>query len=53
MKNHDLTKLAAHVREAHLAHTPMRLPALTIRDLTSLVKLLGQPAANDDSKTIH
>ncbi|WP_323011511.1 hypothetical protein [Castellaniella sp.] len=52
MINHDLTKLAALMRDNHAAHKPMRLPALKGREIAALVKLLDQHAAND-IKSIH
>lgn len=40
--NLDLTTLASHVLRAHLEHRPMRLPAMTNRQLAVLSGLLRQ-----------
>lgn len=38
----DLTKLAVTVLRAHLEHRPIRLPAMTMRQLGTLLDLLRQ-----------
>lgn len=38
----DLTKLAATVLRAHLEHRPIRLPAMTVRELGTLAGVLRQ-----------
>lgn len=38
----DLTKVAADVLQAHVVGRPIRLPAMTVRDLGVLTSLLRQ-----------
>lgn len=38
----DLTKVAAEVLHAHRIGQPIRLPAMTVRDLGMLMQLLRQ-----------
>ncbi|MGS1117430.1 hypothetical protein [Castellaniella sp. UC4442_H9] len=51
MKNLDLTKIANQVRAAHSTHTPIRFPAMTVREAGILAQLLMQSAT--ESKTVH
>ncbi|MFT0549141.1 hypothetical protein ACMHYO_22725 [Allopusillimonas ginsengisoli] len=54
MKNHDLTKIADTVRAAHANHVPMRIPAMTVRELGILTLLLAAPVAGTPAaKSIH
>lgn len=43
--NIDLTKLAAQMRSAHANGVPIRLPAMTGKDLGLLIRILDLPAA--------
>lgn len=38
----DLNKLATNVLRAHIEHRPMRLPAMSVRQLGVLARLLQQ-----------
>lgn len=42
MMHHDLTKLAELVRNAHLQGQSIRLPAMRVRDIAKLTRLLRQ-----------
>lgn len=42
MMHPDLNKLAETMREAHVTGTPMRLPALRVRDIAQLTRLMRQ-----------
>lgn len=43
--NHDLTKLAAEIRQAHSQGRSLCLPAMTVRELGILARLLDTPLA--------
>lgn len=54
MNHHDLTKIAGVVRAAHVNHVPLRLPAMTVRELGILAHLLAGPVAvTPAAKSIH
>lgn len=38
--NHDFIRLANDMRRAHVQGVPFRLPAMTVRDLGTLIGLL-------------
>lgn len=44
--NLDLTRLAQQVRQCHEQGTPYRLPAMTVRELGILARLLDSLAAS-------
>lgn len=45
MSTHDLIRIADHVRQSHIKCTPMRIPAMTVRELGKLTRLLEQGAS--------
>lgn len=49
---HDLTKLAALMRHAHANGIAMRLPAMTVRELGILARLLDSPASQP-ARVLH
>lgn len=46
MSTHDLIRIADHVRQSHIKCIPMRIPAMTVRELGKLTRLLEQGASH-------
>lgn len=44
----DLIRIADHVRESHINCTPMRIPAMSVRELGRLTRLLRQTSDNPE-----
>lgn len=51
--NHDLIRLAHEMRQCHAAGQPWRLPAMTVRELGILARLLEVPVVQPATSTLH
>lgn len=51
--NHDLIRLAHELRQCHAAGRNWRLPALTMRELEVLSRLIDAPAVLPAAATLH